>query len=378
MKKEMIAMILAGGQGTRLKSLTNKIAKPAVPFGGKYRIIDFALSNCANSGIDTVGILTQYQPLLLNSHIGIGIPWDFNRKYGGVSVLQPYESSRGANWYLGTANAIYENIQYINSYDTDYVLILSGDHIYKMNYAKMLKTHIDNKADCTISVIKVPMEEASRFGILNTDEELKITSFDEKPEHPKSDLASMGIYIFTKDALIKYLEEDAVDDNSSHDFGKNIIPNMLADSKRLYAYEFEGYWKDVGTIKSLWESNMDLLDRENKLDLYDNSWRIYTKNNDLPAQLILETGEVKNSMVNEGCRIEGSVHDSILFTNVHVEEGAEVVQSVIYPRVRIGKGAKVYRAIVMNDYDIEDNAVIGALDDGEIELVGDTGNTYDL
>lgn len=371
MKKEMIAMILAGGQGTRLKSLTKDVAKPAVPFGGKYRIIDFALSNCSNSHIDTIGILTQYQPYSLNEHIGIGIPWDLNRKYGGVSILQPYESGRGKNWYLGTANAIYENIQYIESYNPEYVLILSGDHIYKMNYDKMLKKHIENDADCSISVIRVPIEEASRFGILNTDKNLKITSFEEKPKEPKSDLASMGIYIFKTQELLKYLISDAEDKNSSHDFGHDIIPKMLSDKKKLYAYEFVGYWKDVGTIESLWESNLDLLDRENTLDLYDDSWRIYTKNEDLPAHFISKSAVVKNTMVNEGCVVCGNVKDSVLFTNVTVEEDTEIVEAVLLPGATVKKGSKVYRAIVMENTTVEEYTTVGSPKSKKIELFGE-------
>lgn len=371
MKKEMIAMILAGGQGTRLRSLTKDVAKPAVSFGGKYKIIDFALSNCVNSHIDTIGILTQYQPYSLNKHIGIGIPWDLNRKYGGVSILQPYESSRGANWYLGTANAIYENIQYIESYSPDYVLILSGDHIYKMNYDKMLKKHIENNADCSISVIRVPMEEASRFGILNADESLRITSFEEKPKEPKSNLASMGIYIFKTEKLLEYLESDAKKSDSSHDFGHDIIPNMLHDGMRIYAYEFEGYWKDVGTIESLWESNLDLLDRENKLDLYDDSWRIYTKNEDLPAHVIGKYADVKNAMVNEGCIVNGSVKNSVLFTNVTVEEGAQVEEAVLLPGATVKKGAKVYRSIVMENKTVEEYKIVGSPTSKQIELYGE-------
>lgn len=376
MKKQMIAMILAGGQGTRLKSITSNIAKPAVPFGGKYKIIDFVLSNCTNSNIDTVGILTQYQPYLLNNHIGVGTYWDLNRKYGGVSLLQPFQSSRGANWYEGTANAIYENIDYIKSHDPKYVLILSGDHIYKMNYYKMLMAHIEKGADCTISVIKVPMEEASRFGILNTDEDLRINSFDEKPKKPKNDLASMGIYIFNTDVLIKYLEEDAIRD-SAHDFGKNIIPNMLNDGLKLYGYKFEGYWKDVGTVKSLWESNMDLLSRDNILDLYDDTWRIYTKNEDLPPQYIDKSAEVTNSLVNEGCRIYGKVKDSVLFTDVIIGEGSEVCQSVIFPKVKIGKNVKIYKAILTEGCVINDNQVIGSIDSDDIELVGNDKMGFD-
>lgn len=369
-RKEMIAMILAGGQGARLKSLTTKVAKPAVPYGGKYRIIDFTLSNCANSNIDTVGILTQYQPLVLNSHVGIGIPWDLDRRYGGVRVLPPYTSAEGGKWYLGTANAVYENINFIEMYNPEYVLVLSGDHIYKMDYSKMLKAHQDKNADVTISVIEVPLEEASRFGILNTHDDLKIYEFDEKPENPKSNLASMGVYIFSWKALREQLIKDNIDPTSDHDFGKNIIPNMLESGMSLYGYIFDGYWKDVGTIKSFWDGNMDLLDRNNQFDLYDSNWRIYSENEDLPPQYIGEEATVEDAMVNEGCEIMGTVKHSILFTEIIVEKDAEVVDSVIFPKVRIGKGAKVHRAIVMGDYEIKPGEIVGDPNSDDIVLVG--------
>jgi glucose-1-phosphate adenylyltransferase len=369
-QKEMIAMILAGGQGARLKSLTTKVAKPAVPYGGKYRIIDFTLSNCANSNIDTVGILTQYQPLVLNSHVGIGIPWDLDRRYGGVRVLPPYTSEEGGRWYLGTANAVYENINFLDMYNPEYVVILSGDHIYKMDYSKMLKAHKEKKADATISVIEVPMEEASRFGILNTHDDLRIYEFDEKPEVPKNNLASMGIYIFSWKTLKEQLIKDNIDPTSDHDFGKNIIPNMLNANMNLYGYLFDGYWKDVGTIKSFWDGNMDLLDRSINFDLYDSNWKIYSENEDLPPQYIGENAIIENAMVNEGCEIFGTVKHSILFTEITVENGAEVVDSVIFPKVKIGKDAKVYRAIVMGAYEIKPGEVIGTPDSDEIILVG--------
>ncbi len=367
-KKELIAMVLAGGQGSRLKSLTKIIAKPAVPYGGKFRIIDFALSNCANSGIDTVGILTQYQPLILNSHIGIGIPWDLDRHHGGVKILPPYMSEQGGRWYSGTANAIFENINFIEMYNPDYVLILSGDHIYKMNYAKMLDYHKKKQADVTISVIEVPLTEASRFGILNTNDDMSIYEFEEKPERPKNNLASMGIYIFSWQALKKQLEKDNLNDVSEHDFGKNIIPSMLADGHKLFGYIYDGYWKDVGTIDSFWHGNMDLLDNDT-LDLYDESWRIYTKNEDLPAHYIGPKADVTNSLVNEGCEVMGKVEHSILFTEVKVAENAEVKDSVIFPNVTIGEGAIINRAIVMGDFNIKPGTII---DDaaGEILLVG--------
>ncbi len=368
LKKELIAMVLAGGQGSRLKSLTKIIAKPAVPYGGKYRIIDFALSNCANSGIDTVGILTQYQPLVLNSHVGIGIPWDLDRHHGGVKVLPPYMSEQGGKWYSGTANAVYENINFIEMYDPEYVLILSGDHIYKMNYSKMLKFHKEKGADVTISVIEVPMAEASRFGILNTNPDMSIYEFEEKPEKPKSNLASMGIYIFNWKTLKQHLQRDSEVATSSHDFGKDIIPNLLKDGLKLFGYIYDGYWKDVGTITSFWHGNMDLLDND-ELDLYDKSWRIYTKNEDLPAHYIGPQAVVENSLVNEGCEVLGKVEHSVLFTEVKVAKTAEVKDSVIFPNVTIGEGAKINRAIVMADFDIKDNTFIDSEDD-EILLVG--------
>lgn len=368
-QKEVIAMILAGGQGSRLKSLTRKVAKPAVPYGGKYRIIDFTLSNCANSNIDTVGILTQYQPLVLNSHVGIGIPWDLDRRHGGVKVLPPYTSEQGGRWYLGTANAIYENVNFIEMYDPEYVVILSGDHIYKMDYSKMLDFHKEKLADVTISVIEVPIEEASRFGILNTKDDMSIYEFDEKPKNPKNNLASMGIYIFNWSSLKKYLELDNEDQNSEHDFGKNIIPLMLADNLKLYGYVYDGYWKDVGTIDSFWQGNMDLLDH-NDLDLYDESWRIYTQNEDLPPHYVGAEAIVDNALINEGCEVLGEVRHSILFTQVTIEEDAVVEDSVVFPGVRIGKGARVNRAIIMANYTIQPGEIIGDENSEEVLLIG--------
>ena len=358
-KKECIAMLLAGGQGSRLYTLTEKTAKPAVPFGGKYRIIDFPMSNCVNSGIDTVGVLTQYQPLVLNEYIGNGEPWDLDRVHGGVMVLPPYQGKGGAAWYKGTANAIFQNIQYIDRYNPDYVLILSGDHIYKMDYAKMLAEHKKNDADCTIAVLPVPIEQASRFGILNTDETNRIIEFEEKPAHPKSNKASMGIYIFNYKLLKKYLIEDDADPNSQNDFGKNIIPKMLGDGMKMFAYLFEGYWKDVGTVQSLWEANMDLLGSKPKFNLYDRSWRIFFRHDANPPQRIGACAELINSMVTEGCDINGTVENSVLSGKVTVEEGAVVRKSVIMSGVRICRGARVEYAIIDHDTVIGEGAVVG-------------------
>lgn len=367
MKGKMMAMILAGGQGSRLKALTRKNAKPAVHFGGKYRIIDFALSNCANSGIDKVGILTQYQPLGINTHIGIGVPWDLDRRDGGVEILPPYMSTEGGRWYAGTANAIYENMDYIDLHDPEYILILSGDHIYKMDYSKMLRAHIDKKADVTISVIEVPWEETSRFGILNTLPDDTIYEFEEKPKHAKNNLASMGIYIFNWKLLKKLLLDDHKNPDSSHDFGKDIIPKALEQEKYLLAYRFEGYWKDVGTIESYWEANMDLLDPDNPLDLFD-EWKIFTRNLDVAPHYIATTGDVENALLNEGCIVKGIVKNSILSTGVIVEEGAHVIDSVILPGAKIGQRAVVKKAIVMSSAIIKDDEVVGD-DSGEITLI---------
>lgn len=358
-KKECIAMLLAGGQGSRLGILTKKLAKPAVPFGGKYRIIDFPLSNCSNSNIDTVGVLTQYQPLVLNTYIGIGSPWDLDRKNGGVSVLPPYVRQKGGEWYRGTANAIYQNMDFIERYDPEYVLILSGDHIYKMDYSLMLEYHKMKNADATISVIEVPWDEASRFGIMNTGEDGKVKSFEEKPKKPKNNLASMGVYIFTWDVLKRYLEEDELDPNSSNDFGKNIIPSMLNDRMRMYAYHFRGYWKDVGTVESFWEANMDLLSDHPKLDLYDPQWRIYSVNPTYPPNYLSNTAKVRRSLINEGCLVFGEVESSVLFPGVYVGTGAKIRNSIIMPNVRIGENVRIDNAIICEKTIISDGCQIG-------------------
>jgi glucose-1-phosphate adenylyltransferase len=358
-KKEMIAMILAGGQGTRLGILTKKIAKPAVPFGGKYRIIDFPLSNCSNSGIDTVGVLTQYQPLILNTHIGIGSPWDLDRRNGGVSLLPPFMQEDGGNWYKGTANAIYQNISFIEHYDPEYVLILSGDHIYKMDYSKMLEYHKERQADATIAVIEVSMKEASRFGIMNTRDNNEIYEFEEKPKKPKSNLASMGIYIFNWKTLKKYLKEDEMDKESSNDFGKNIIPKMLNAGLNLYAYRFEGYWKDVGTVESLWEANMDLISDTNELNIHDNEWKIYSVNPMRSAQYIGPNADVKGSLIVEGCVIHGEVKNSVLFPGVYVGKNSKIVDSVIMENTKIGDNVIIEKAIIGNNAIVRKNCKIG-------------------
>ena len=359
-KTECVAMLLAGGQGSRLGVLTHNMAKPAVPYGGKYRIIDFPLSNCINSGIDTVGVLTQYQPLVLNEYIGSGGPWDLDRSSGGVHLLPPYQQIKGTNWYKGTANAIYQNIQFIDQYNPEYVLILSGDHIYKMDYSNMIKAHREADADCTIAVLEVPMEEASRFGIMNADETGMIYEFEEKPKQPKSNKASMGIYVFSWDKLRHYLIEDENNPESENDFGKNIIPAMLADKRRMYAYPFEGYWKDVGTIDSLWESNLDLLRPNVELDLSDSKWRIYSRTRGNAPHYLGEKSEVQNSIVTEGCVIDGKVEFSVLFSEVTVEEGAEIHDSIVMPGAVIKKGAVVEYAIVGENSVVAENAKIGS------------------
>ena len=358
-KQECVAMLLAGGQGSRLYALTRKIAKPAVPYGGKYRIIDFPLSNCVNSGIDTVGVLTQYQPLELNDYIGSGQPWDLDRMNAGVHVLPPYQRNQGADWYKGTANAIYQNIDFIERYNPEYVLVLSGDHIYKMDYSKMLADHKKNGADCTIAVLDVPLEEASRFGILNTNPDGSIYEFDEKPAVPKSTLASMGIYIFTWEKLRKYLIADEEDPNSSNDFGKNVLPAMLDAGERMFAWRFEGYWKDVGTIDSLWEANMDLLDPKVPLDLSDPTWKIYSRNPGMPPQYLAATSRVQNSSITEGCEIYGRVESSVIFAGVTVEEGAEITQSILMPGTVVKAGAKVQYAILAENVVVEEDAIVG-------------------
>jgi len=376
-KTECVAMLLAGGQGSRLGVLTQKIAKPAVPYGGKYRIIDFPLSNCINSGIETVGVLTQYQPLELNDYIGSGKPWDLDRLSGGVHVLPPYQKIEGADWYKGTANAIYQNIPFIERYDPEYVLILSGDHIYKMDYSEMLQRHKETGADCTIAVLEVSLEEASRFGIMNANPDGTIYEFEEKPANPKSNLASMGIYIFNWQILRKYLEQDEKDPASSNDFGKNIIPTMLAAGEKLVTYPFSDYWKDVGTIDSLWESNLDLLNPKVELDLSDPKWRIYSRTPSAPPQYISDTAEVQNSLVTEGCNVYGKVDFSILFDNVTIEAGAEVRDSLIMPGAVIKSGASVQYAIIAENVVVEGGATVGErpenvsnLDDWGIAVVG--------
>jgi glucose-1-phosphate adenylyltransferase len=368
MKQEMVAMLLAGGEGKRLGPLTRKTAKPAVNFGGKYRIIDFPLSNCTNSGVTTVGVLTQYEPLELNRYLGIGSAWDLDRRNGGLAILPPYQAQSGKNWYEGTANAIYRNLSYIDDYDPEYVLILSGDHIYKMDYEKMLDFHKEKQADVTISVMEVPWDEAPRFGILNTSDDLRINEFDEKPEKPKSNLASMGIYIFNWKVLREHLIQDAEDETSSFDFGKNIIPNTLLDGLDVFAYKFKGYWKDVGTIQSLWEANMDLLEEDPPFDLYDPNWKIYSVNPNQTPQFIGKDACVEQSVINEGCQIEGEVQHSVLFYDVRVGEGSLVKDSVIMPGARIGKDVTIHRAIVASCAVIQDGATVGE-PGGEIVVI---------
>ena len=362
MAKEMIAMLLAGGQGSRLYALTEKLAKPAVPFGGKYRIIDFPLSNCVNSGIDTVGILTQYQPLVLNEYIGNGQPWDLDRLYGGVHVLPPYQQAHGSNWYKGTANAIYQNISFIERYDPKYVIILSGDQICKQDYSDFLDFHKAKNAEFSVAVMEVPWEEAPRFGLMVADENDKITEFQEKPKQPKSNLASMGIYIFNWDILKKYLEEDEADPNSENDFGNNIIPNLLRDQRQMYAYRFRGYWKDVGTISSLWEANMEVLDPEHSgINLFDEGWKIYSRNTGMTGHKINAGAVVENSMITDGCRIKGTVKHSILFGGVKVEADAVVEDAVIMGGTTIKSGAVVKHCIVAENVTVGENAVVGAM-----------------
>ncbi len=358
-KKECVAMLLAGGQGSRLYALTQDMAKPAVPYGGKYRIIDFPLSNCVNSGIDTVGVLTQYQPLVLNEYIGNGHPWGLDRVHGGVHVLPPYETASGKSWYSGTANAIYQNISFIDRYSPDYVAVLSGDHIYKMDYSKMLEFHKKNNADATIAVLEVPWEEASRFGIMTADSNGLITEFAEKPAEPKSNLASMGVYIFTWKNLKEHLIKNENDEGASKDFGKNIIPAMLEKGDKLCAYHFNSYWKDVGTIDSLWEANMDLLNPNVNLDLYDHNWRIYSRNPVMPPHYAGENSFIENSMIAEGCNIEGHVDFSILFAGVVIEEGATVRDSIIMPNTIIKKGASIEYSIIGEDCVIGENVKVG-------------------
>ena len=358
-KTECIAMLLAGGQGSRLGILTKNMAKPAVPYGGKYRIIDFPLSNCVNSGIYTVGVLTQYQPLELNDYIGNGQPWDLDRENGGGHILSPYQKIEGTEWYKNTANAIYQNINFIDRYSPEYVLILSGDHIYKMDYSKMLSYHKEKNADCTIASLEVPWEEASRFGLMFVNDDGSISEFEEKPKHPKSNKASMGVYIFTWSKLRRYLLEDEANPSSGNDFGHDLIPAMHEAGERLFAYPFEGYWKDVGTIDSLWEANLDLLNPKVDLDLSDNSWKIYSRTPSSPPHYVAPTATVQNSMIAEGCEIAGAVDFSVIFANVTVEEGATVKDSIIMPGTVIKSGATVQYAIVAENAVIEKNAVVG-------------------
>ena len=359
MKKKCVAMLLAGGQGSRLGVLTEKIAKPAVPYGGKYRIIDFPLSNCSNSGIDTVGILTQYKPLELNDYVGSGKPWDLDRIEGGVHILPPYQGQKGGDWYKGTANAIYQNLEFIERYDPELVLILSGDHIYKMDYSEMIKAHEESGAACTIAVFEVPIDEASRFGIMNTNADGSVYEFEEKPKNPKSQLASMGIYVFSRDKLKKYLTEDDNNPDSSNDFGKNVIPLMLSRGEKLMTYRFGGYWKDVGTVDSLWDANLDLLNPNINFDLSDKSWRIYSRGKAMPPQYISDTAKVENSLITDGCSVAGKVDFSILFENVTVEEGASVEYSLVMPGSVIKSGAKVRYSIISENTVIGENATIG-------------------
>lgn len=358
-KKKCVAMLLAGGQGSRLYALTQKVAKPAIPYGGKNRFIDFPLSNCINSGIDTVGVLTQYQPMVLNEYIGNGQPWDLDKMHGGVHVLPPYQTAAGASWYEGTANAIYQNMAFIERYDPEYVIVLGGDHIYKMDYSKMLDYHIANNADSTIAVIDVPRSEASRFGIMTCDEEGRIVDFTEKPKEPKSTLASMGIYVFSWEKLRKYLIENENANTGSKDFGKDIIPAMLANDERLFAYEFEGYWKDVGTLDSLWEANMDLLSPSVPLNLYDPNWKVYSRHNNMPPQYIGKNAHVENSMITEGSVVNGTVDFSIISSGVTIEEGASVKYSIVMPGTIIKKNAVVEYAIIGENCVVESDAMIG-------------------
>ncbi|MEE1124781.1 MAG: glucose-1-phosphate adenylyltransferase [Acutalibacteraceae bacterium] len=377
-KQTTVAMILAGGQGSRLGVLTRKLAKPAVPYGGKYRIIDFPLSNCVNSGIEAVGVLTQYQPLVLNEYIGNGQPWDLDGIYDGVTCLSPYQQMDGAHWYSGTANAIYRNINFIERYDPEYVVVLSGDHIYKMDYAKMISAHKKNKAACTIAVIDVPLEEASRFGILNTNPDGSIYEFEEKPKNPKSTNASMGIYVFSWSKLRKYLEDDEANPDSSNDFGKDVLPAMLEAGERMFAYQFEGYWKDVGTIDSLWEANMDLIDPKTKLDLSGETEKIYSRNPSMPPQYIGENAKIQNSLVSDGCDVDGTIEFSVLFPGVSIGTGATVTASILMPGAVVEDGAVVEYAIVSENAVIKRNAHVGNKresvngdDDWGIAVIGD-------
>ena len=371
-KKECVAMILAGGQGSRLGVLTKSVAKPAVPFGGKYRIIDFPLSNCNNSGLDTVGVLTQYQPFALHSYLGIGAPWDLDRREGGVFALPPFVRANGGEWYKGTANAIYQNANFIDQFEPKYVLILSGDHIYKMDYAAMLDFHKKNEAEATIAVIEVPWDEASRFGIMNTNEDKSIIEFEEKPAKPKNNLASMGVYIFDWPILKQYLTDDEENKSSEHDFGKNIIPKMLGDKRRMFAFPFSGYWKDVGTVESLWEANMDLLLDDSPFNLHDQDWRIYSVNPTQPPHYIGAEAQVSCSLISEGCEINGEVDHSVLFPGVIVGSGTVIRESVIFPGVIIGNNCRIERAIIGNDAELEEECEIGCRGENtNITVVGE-------
>lgn len=377
-KMECLAMLLAGGQGSRLGILTKNIAKPAVPYGGKYRIIDFPLSNCINSGIETVGVLTQYQPLELNDYIGNGSPWDLDRSYGGVHILSPYQQIKGTEWYKGTANAIYQNINFIDRYNPEYVAVLSGDHIYKMDYNKMLEYHKAKDAACTIAMLEVPWEEASRFGLMFVNDDGSISEFEEKPKHPKSNKASMGVYIFTWSKLRQYLIDDENNPDSGNDFGHDVIPAMHQNGERMFAFKFDGYWKDVGTIDSLWEANLDLLNPKVDLDLSDNSWKIYSRNPVAPPHFVSSSAKVENSMIGEGCYIEGDVDYSILFSNVNIESGAKVRYSIIMPGTTVKSGATVEYAIVAENAVIDMNAHVGespeeiaALENWGVTVIGE-------
>ena len=359
-KKRCVAMLLAGGQGSRLYALTNNIAKPAVSFGGKYRIIDFPLSNCVNSGIDTVGILTQYQPLLMNEYIGNGQPWDLDREFGGVHILSPYQAKNSSDWYKGTANAIYQNLHFIKQYNPDYVLILSGDHIYKMDYSLMIQQHVKNGAACTVAAIEVPMEEASRFGIININDDDSIYEFEEKPKQPKSNLASMGIYVFTAEKLYKYLELDNAKTDTENDFGKNILPTMLADGEKMVVYKFSGYWKDVGTIQSLYDANMDLLGDVPKIDVADKKWKIQSRSPLAPPQYLGDGSKISNSIILSGCEIYGEVENSVLSSGVIVKAGAKVKDSVIMQDTVICEGATVEYSIIDENTVVSKNAKVGS------------------
>lgn len=368
---KIAAMLLAGGQGSRLKALTRDMAKPVVPFGGKYKIIDFALSNSTNSDIKDIGVLTQYKPQLLNRHLGIGAPWDYDRNFGGLRILTPYYTEEGGRWFEGTASAIFENINYLDEVNPEYVLILSGDHIYKMDYRELLDVHKKNGADATIAVMEVDWDEASRFGIMNTDENDKIVEFEEKPENPKSNLASMGIYIFNWQVLRRELIEDSKNKNSSNDFGKDIIPKMLEEGMNLFVYKFDGYWKDVGTVRSFWQANLDLIDPENELDIYDENWKIYTASLNLPPHRIGKTGKLCDCLVNEACVIDGKASNSVLFSSVEIEEGAEVYNSVLLNGVKVKSGVKIYNCVVASDMEVTEN--IGKEEDGNVYLVSNEG-----